>query len=158
MKIISHSPENTFKLGKNLARYVSKGDIICLSGQLGSGKTVFVKGLAAGLGIDKEEVISPTFVIVRKYEGRIKLFHLDLYRIIMPFELADLGYDELLYNDAVSAIEWPEKLGNLMPENFLKIDISIIDNGRILGFVPMGRHYQEVTRSFYEDIRNRHKQ
>jgi len=111
MKVISKSVKETINIGKSLARKLKKGDIICLFGELGSGKTVLTKGIACGLKIPKEEVISPTFVLIRQYQkGDLPIYHFDLYRLKSPDDIALLGYEEYFYDQGVSVIEWPDRL------------------------------------------------
>jgi tRNA threonylcarbamoyladenosine biosynthesis protein TsaE len=111
---ISHSIEETFKLGEQLGLELAGGEILLLSGPLGAGKTVFVKGLASGLGIDPEEVTSPTFTLVNPYDARLRLYHIDLYRLDEgPSAAHAVDLDGLLMDEqAVIVIEWAERLGN----------------------------------------------
>lgn len=120
-EIITKSSEETKKLGFDFAKTLQEGDIVCLYGDLGSGKTTFVQGLAEGLGI-KNKIISPTFIIVRKYDY---FYHVDLYRIESP---ENLGLIEIL-NDksSIVAIEWAEKLGSLTPDKRIDIKFSHAD-------------------------------
>ncbi|SEQ02860.1 tRNA threonylcarbamoyladenosine biosynthesis protein TsaE [Lachnospiraceae bacterium RM5] len=120
----TNSPEETFELAKQLAEKAVPGSIITLSGSLGVGKTVFAKGYAAGLGI-KTSVSSPTFTIMNVYdEGRIPLYHFDVYRVETEEEMYNVGYEEYFYGNGVCLIEWPEKIKSLLPESYLKIHIS----------------------------------
>jgi len=108
---VSRSPEETLALGRDLARLLSPPCLVLLEGELGSGKTVLTKGIAAGLGAATEsEVNSPTFALVHEYSGRRKVYHLDLYRVESARELASLGIDELLAQEATVIVEWGEKL------------------------------------------------
>lgn len=111
MEIYSHTPQETEALGENWGRGIAYGQVIALSGDLGAGKTLLVKGLARGLGC-AARVHSPTFTIVNVYEhGRLPLFHLDLYRLETPKALASAGIEEYLQPDGVTVIEWAERLG-----------------------------------------------
>jgi tRNA threonylcarbamoyladenosine biosynthesis protein TsaE len=111
--LTTHSEAETEAAGRELAARLSAGSIVLLVGDLGAGKTAFVRGLAAGLGIPVEDVSSPTFTIVQEYRrGRIPLFHVDLYRLNDPREVDDLGLDEIAAGGAL-AIEWAEKLGDI---------------------------------------------
>src|SRR3954453_21215511 len=108
--ITTHSEEETTAVGRELAPTLSAGDVLLLYGDLGAGKTAFVRGLAEGLGVSREEVSSPTFTLIQEYRGgRLTLFHVDLYRIEDPREFDELGLDEIA-EDGVLAIEWAEKL------------------------------------------------
>lgn len=112
----SNSAEDTFAFGQKLGRDAVPGEIICLDGDLGVGKTVFTQGFAAGLGID-DYVNSPTFNIVKEYEGgRLPLYHFDVYRIGDPSEMEEIGYEDYFYGQGVSIIEWPGQIEELLPK------------------------------------------
>ena len=112
------------KLGEMTGGKLKPGTVVCLDGDLGVGKTVFVKGVAKGLGI-KEPVVSPTFTILQEYrEGRIPLYHFDVYRIEDPEEMYEIGFDDYLYGDGVCLIEWAKRVTELLPENVLRITIA----------------------------------
>ena len=113
--IISRSPDETFRFGQELAARLRAGDVLALAGDLGAGKTQFVKGLAAGLGV-AAEVTSPTFTLIHEYHGgHLPLYHLDCYRLETMDELLAIGIDEYLRADGVTAIEWADKFAELMP-------------------------------------------
>lgn len=154
--MISHSVNETISIGRKIAKNLQKGDILCLSGQLGSGKTMLVKGLAWGLGIDKDKIISPTFVLIREYNRvKIPFYHFDLYRLKTPEEILILGYEEYLYADGITAIEWPERLKYLLPKEYLKIELSIrSDKQRAIKFSASGRRHQELLEKINADIRD----
>ena len=112
----SNSAKDTFAFGQKLGREAVPGEIICLDGDLGVGKTVFTQGFAAGLGID-DYVNSPTFNIVKEYEGgRLPLYHFDVYRIGDPSEMEEIGYEDYFYGQGVSIIEWPGQIEELLPK------------------------------------------
>lgn len=113
----------TLALGERLGQKAEKGDIFLLEGDLGVGKTVLAKGVAAGLGIT-EPVTSPTFTIVHEYEGRLPLYHFDVYRIGDPDEMYDIGFEEYLYGEGVCLIEWPSMVEELLPEKAIRITIE----------------------------------
>lgn len=121
-EITSRSEEDTANAGRELAATLASGDVVLLYGDLGAGKTAFVKGLAEGLGIGRDEVSSPTFTLMQEYRGgQLPLFHVDLYRLNDPREVEDLGLDELAA-DGVLAIEWAEKLpGRLKPPRHVTV-------------------------------------
>ena len=106
----SRSEAETFALGEELGRTLRGGEIVSLEGELGAGKTVFARGIAAGLGVDPRDVGSPTFIIVDRHEGRVPLYHADLYRLDREEEVLDLGLDELAASGAVLVVEWGERL------------------------------------------------
>ncbi len=114
------SPEETVRLGHKLASVLEKGDVISLSGQLGAGKTIFVKGVASGLEV-KEEIVSPTFLLLRTYQGKLPLYHFDAYRIKNKNEFNEIGLEEFLFGEGVSVIEWGEKVKPVLPKEFLDI-------------------------------------
>ncbi len=124
MKLLVNSVEQTFDIGKQIGEKVSPGDIICLEGDLGTGKTHLTKGIASGLSID-EHITSPTFNIVNEYtEGRLKLYHFDVYRVYDPDEIAAIGFDEYIFSNGVSVIEWANYIDELIPPSALYIKIS----------------------------------
>ncbi|WP_144451455.1 tRNA (adenosine(37)-N6)-threonylcarbamoyltransferase complex ATPase subunit type 1 TsaE [Halalkalibacter nanhaiisediminis] len=118
--IVTESPEETMRIAENLGQLVQEGDVITLEGDLGAGKTSFTKGLAKGLGV-KRVVNSPTFTIIKEYQGRLPLYHMDVYR--MEDEAEDLGLDEYFYGEGVSVIEWPSMIPSQLPEDRLMISI-----------------------------------
>lgn len=123
MEFIVTSVEETYNIGKLIGSLVNPGDIICLIGDLGTGKTHLAKGIASGLGI-KDHITSPTFTIVNEYTGRLKLYHFDVYRVNDPDEIAAIGFDEYIFSDAVSVIEWANYIKELIPPENLTITIE----------------------------------
>jgi tRNA threonylcarbamoyladenosine biosynthesis protein TsaE len=123
--IATASESETAAVGRDLAGTLRAGDVVLLYGDLGAGKTAFVKGLAEGLGIAREEVSSPTFTLVQEYRGgRLTLYHVDLYRLDDPREIVDLGLDEIAAG-GVLAIEWAEKLdATLKPSGYVEVRIA----------------------------------
>lgn len=118
------SEQETFDAGKRLGEQAVPGQIFALLGDLGTGKTVFTKGMAAGLGIE-EPVSSPTFTIVQIYEeGRLPLYHFDVYRIADPEEMEEIGYEDCFFGEGVCLVEWADLIGELMPENTVWIRIE----------------------------------
>lgn len=122
MEYISNSVEETKKIASEIATTLSAGDVLCMYGDLGAGKTAFVQGLAKGLGID-EPITSPTFTIVNEYYGSLPLYHFDVYRIADPDEMYEVGYEEYVYGDGVSVIEWSELIEEILPERRYKVTI-----------------------------------
>jgi len=121
---LTHSEEDTQAVARELAATLRAGDVVLLSGNLGAGKTAFVRGLAAGLGIDPDEVSSPTFTLVHEYRGgRLTLYHADLYRLDRA-ATDDLGLEELGVTDGVLAIEWPDRLTHELP-GAIAVEIEI---------------------------------
>jgi tRNA threonylcarbamoyladenosine biosynthesis protein TsaE len=125
MEVCSRSADETLALGARLAAVLRPGDVVVLTGDLGAGKTVLAKGIAAGLGVS-EPVVSPTFTIVREYEGDIPLQHLDVYRLDHLQEVIDLGLDELLDGRAVTIVEWGEAVSALLPADRLEVSLMLL--------------------------------
>ena len=119
----SEREEESFQIAKKLGEKAKKGEIYCLEGELGTGKTVFAKGFAKGLGIE-EIVDSPTFTIVKEYRGREKLYHFDVYRIEDIEELQEIGFSEMISGDAICLIEWASQIEEEIPENAKWITIE----------------------------------
>lgn len=120
----SFSVEDTFRIGQDLGKQAEAGQVFCLYGDLGTGKTVISKGLADGLGI-KEVVNSPTFTIVKEYtDGRLPFYHFDVYRIGDPEEMEEIGFSDMIYGDGVSIIEWAELIEDILPSQYTRITIE----------------------------------
>lgn len=120
----THNSKETYELGFNMGKSAKAGDVYCLDGDLGVGKTVFTQGFAKGLGIN-EPINSPTFTIVQEYhEGRLPLYHFDVYRIGYITEMDEIGYEEYFYSEGVCLIEWGNLISEIMPENATYITIS----------------------------------
>jgi tRNA threonylcarbamoyladenosine biosynthesis protein TsaE len=125
---ITHSEEETQQVASRLARELQRGDVLLLSGDLGAGKTTFVRGLAEGLAIAPNEVSSPTFTLLHEYKGgRLTLYHADLYRLTRS-ATEDLGLEEAGIRDGVLAIEWPDRLGHGMP-GATSVHLELVDEG-----------------------------
>ena len=125
-QVISHSPEETQAIGRILGSSAEAGDIFLLVGGLGAGKTCLTQGIVWGLGVD-EYARSPTFVLVSQYQGRLTLYHMDLYRLDTIEEIIDLGLDEYLYGDGVCVVEWAEKAAEVFPEQHVLVRLDYID-------------------------------
>ncbi len=124
MDFIVDSIEKTMEIGRQLGEKCNAGDIFCLIGDLGTGKTHFTKGLAEGLGVT-DYITSPTFTIVNEYEsGRLKLYHFDVYRVNDPDEIYAIGFDEYIFSDGVSIIEWANYIEELIPEEYIKVTLE----------------------------------
>ncbi|MEI6437961.1 MAG: tRNA (adenosine(37)-N6)-threonylcarbamoyltransferase complex ATPase subunit type 1 TsaE [Candidatus Omnitrophota bacterium] len=119
----SKSYEETLAQGAKFGRTLKAGDIVLLFGDLGAGKTAFVKGMARGLKLDSLKVHSPTFTLMNIYEGKVPLYHFDLYRIKAD-DLFGMGYEEFFYGKGVAAVEWSERLEGLKPERFWKVELK----------------------------------
>ncbi len=142
---ITENPEATKQLGGNLGRSLFPGSIVTLVGELGSGKTTLVQGIGQGLGINNI-IKSPSFVIIHEYSGRVPLYHLDLYRLAGTEEISSLGYEEYFYEkNGIVAIEWAEKMKDLLPPEFLKIKLEIVNlSKRKITLESHGLSYNKV--------------
>jgi len=125
---ISHSEKETKEIAKEFIKTVLPTKVLCLSGSLGSGKTIFAKGIAEALNIE-EAIVSPTFTLIQEYNGIVNFYHLDLYRLTDQDEFETLGGEELLYREGITLIEWGEKIGELLPQETIFITISIENDG-----------------------------
>lgn len=131
MELYLKDSEATEKLGKLLGSKVQEGDVICLTGDLGAGKTLLSQGVAVALGVPAEEVTSPTFTIMNIYEGtEIEIHHFDLYRLNRPEELEDIGFDEYCGGEGITLIEWAELFPDSLPEEYLQITLLHAGTGR----------------------------
>ncbi len=149
--LISHSPEETSDLGFRLAALLEPGDFINLSGDLGSGKTVFVKGVAAGLRVDPAICItSPTYTLLNIYAGLVPLYHFDFYRLQGGREIMELGFEEYFSGDGICLVEWGERLEEEMPSEHLAIRFAYqSDSTRSLTFVPSGDRPMQIMRKLF---------
>jgi len=144
MNFITNTVEETIELGKKIGRGLKPGDIVCIDGDLGSGKTHLTKGIALGLDID-EHITSPTFNIVNEYEGRIKLYHFDVYRVNDPDEIAAIGFDEYIFSDAASVIEWSDYIKELIPDDHIQINIANeSETRRNINIQFFGKRYDNI--------------
>ena len=145
-KIISHSPAETIKIGTLLGKQLFPGALIALSGDLGSGKTCLVQGVAFGLNVPETlYVTSPTYTLVNEYHGRLTLFHVDVYRLHGSVDLEDIGFDEIIAAGGVTVIEWAEKVLDGLPKERLSIFLSILDDQhRSLEITAHGKKYIDV--------------
>ena len=143
----SANEEELQHLGQQLASVLQAGDVLILSGDLGAGKTTFTKGLAKGLGIN-QMIKSPTYTIVREYEGRLPLYHLDVYRIGQDPDSIDL--DDFLFGGGVTVIEWGQLLEEVLPDDYLQISIFPEADGRRLDFLAKGDRSSQVLKEFQD--------
>ena len=136
MKIITNSYEETERAAADFAKTLKGGEVIAMYGDLGAGKTAFVRGLARGLGIEGH-ITSPTFTIMNAYSGRLPLYHFDVYRIADPDEMYEIGYEDYIESDGVCVIEWAELIADILPEECIRVDINK-DSAK-------GDDYREIT-------------
>jgi tRNA threonylcarbamoyladenosine biosynthesis protein TsaE len=134
-KVLSKSVEETLDIAREYAKTVNPGDVICLEGDLGAGKTHFVKGFVELFGLDGNVVSSPTFTIINEYEGTIPIYHFDCYRLENPEEALEIGAEEYLYGSGVCLIEWPDRITEILPVSCKRIKIkSLTPDSREITF------------------------
>ena len=145
MIIETYSQDETEKIGYDTAIKALPGQVYCLSGDLGVGKTVFTRGFARGLGID-EHITSPTFTIINEYEGRLPLYHFDVYRVADPEEMDYIDCDEYFFGNGVCLIEWAELIEDIIPENAVWIKIEKdLEKGTDYRKITIGEDKDENT-------------
>lgn len=146
VRFISKNAEDTYKIGKKLGKLLFPGSIICLNGDLGTGKTAFTQGIGKGLGVS-EHVVSPTYTIINEYtSGRIPLYHFDVYRLGSSDEMYELGCDEYFYGDGVTVVEWADSVEDVIPSERLWVTINKLEE-------PDQREIiMEATGSIYEEL------
>ncbi|MDX8367926.1 tRNA (adenosine(37)-N6)-threonylcarbamoyltransferase complex ATPase subunit type 1 TsaE [Cytobacillus sp. IB215665] len=143
-EIITDSAEQTMKIAHELANYLQQGDVIVLEGDLGAGKTTFTKGLAKGLGITRN-VNSPTFTIIKEYQGKVPLYHMDVYRLENGYE--DLGFQEYFEGNGVTVVEWAHLIADQLPVERLVVRINhMSEYKRKLMLEPIGVRYEQVCK------------
>ena len=153
LELNSHSPEQTQLLGSYLGELAQKADVFLLVGELGTGKTCLVQGIARGLDVG-EYAFSPSFVILREYHGRLPLYHIDFYRLDDIEEIADLGFEEYFYGNGVCVVEWSEKGLQVIPRDHLLITIRYIpasQTGRSISLKPRGERYYELIKQLKKE-------
>ena len=149
---ITDTDNETKKIGTYLASLLERGDVITLEGDLGAGKTTFTKGIAEGLGV-KRAVTSPTFTIIKEYDGEIPLYHMDVYRLEHSDE--DIGFDEYFFGDGVSVIEWASFITDYLPKERLMVKIEHINmDKRKLTLIPKGKRFENVVLQLREYYNN----
>jgi len=147
-EIISTKLEDTQLFSERLASSLQPGDVITLEGDLGAGKTAFTKGLTVGLGIQKN-VNSPTFTIIKEYQGKMPLYHIDVYRLEDSYE--DLGFEEYFNGNGVTVIEWAHIIEEQLPNERLNINIYYQGNdSRKLVIKPTGKRYEQLCKEIFE--------
>lgn len=148
MTVLTHSPQETQAIGAALATLLRPGDILCLHGELGAGKTELVRGVAGGLGLAPEQISSPTFALIHEYPGRIPLIHADLYRLPVVDEEFLLTLEDYWQQPVVTVIEWAERLGDAAPAEYLDITLQWLDDqSRTLTILGRGRRGRELVQA-----------
>jgi len=154
LKYNTHSVEETLIIGEKLGRLLRRGNIVCLSGDLGAGKTAFTQGMAKGLEVS-DYVTSPTYTIINEYEGRLSLYHFDVYRLNDVSEMYELGYEEYFFGDGVVVLEWADVVRDIIPKERLWITIlnNKGGNSREIIMEPTGEEYDKIVKGM-EDNEN----
>ena len=143
LTIITKSPEETKNLGKEVSKLTKPGDLLAFYGELGVGKTCFIQGISQGLKV-KDYVTSPSFTIINEYQGKIPIYHFDLFRLDNVEEILELGYEEYFYGEGLTVIEWAEKIEQLLPKEHLEIEIKFKDRyQRTISFIPQGDRFNK---------------
>lgn len=142
MELRAETPEDTRAVGEAVASLLRPGDAVALTGELGAGKTTFVRGAARGLGFDGN-VASPTFTLVREYQGRLPVYHVDVYRLERVQDVLDLGLDEMIAEGGVLFVEWGDAVEGLLPDDHLLVELTVPgeDEARRLVLTGMGRSW-----------------
>lgn len=149
--IYTGSAVQTEKLGVQIGSRLQAGDCLCLTGTLGAGKTLLAQGIARGLAVT-DSVTSPTFTVLQVYQGRLPVYHYDLYRLRRPEELIDIGFEEYGGPGSVTLIEWPDKFAEYMPPEALWVDLAYEgEQGRKITFAPRSDRYQELLKELEND-------
>ncbi len=144
------SPSETIRIGKNIGSLLLPGDIVALVGELGAGKTQFIKGLAAGVRVGKSTYISsPSFTLINEYVGKVRFYHIDLFRLKSEKEAEELGLEEYFQGGGITAIEWADKIPSLLPEEILWINICYTGkNIRSFEMIGKGKRYEDLINKF----------
>jgi tRNA threonylcarbamoyladenosine biosynthesis protein TsaE len=148
LDFISHSEAQTRRLGARLAAYLQPGDVLALVGDLGSGKTRWIQGVCAGLGVT-DPVISPTFTLVNEYQGLYPVYHIDLYRLADTAETATFGLEDYLYGSGITMIEWADRAKSLLPTDYLTVELHHLEETkRRVILRPRGGRFLALVEAF----------
>jgi tRNA threonylcarbamoyladenosine biosynthesis protein TsaE len=156
--VITKSPKETKKLGKEISKLVKPGDLFAFYGELGTGKTCFIQGISEGLEVENY-ITSPSFTIINEYQGKIPIYHFDFYRLDSTAEIFDLGYEDYFYGEGLTVVEWSEKIEQYLPKEHLKISIKLKNyNERTISFIPQGDRFNKLLEELtkIENFRNRY--
>ena len=154
MRVLSDSPDSTEALANKLSQLLLPGDFISLFGELGAGKTRFASGVAKGLGVDPSKPItSPTYTLLNIYQGRIPLYHFDLYRLSGDDDIADLGFSEYFYGNGICLVEWAERLNDELPQSRLEIRLSYVDDdSRDIELISTSSRFNRLLELFFAEV------
>ena len=147
LEVLSPTAEKTQEFGQSLGSLLQVGDVIAFTGDLGAGKTCCVQGIAIGLGVqDRSLVTSPTFTLIQEYQGRVPVYHFDVYRLAQAEDIYELGYEEYFYGDGVTVIEWAERIAAFLPDEHVAIHLHIeADQMRCLQLRAYGDRYEHLV-------------
>jgi tRNA threonylcarbamoyladenosine biosynthesis protein TsaE len=150
--IQTKSAFETIRIGRSIGRHLRSGDVVALVGELGTGKTQFIKGLAAGAGVGRPTYISsPSFTLINEYPGRVPFYHLDLFRLEQEKEAEDLGLEDYLQSGGIIAIEWADKIPSLLPEEMFLIYFAYTGtNARTLEITGKGKRFEDLVKALFE--------
>ncbi|MCK5594918.1 tRNA (adenosine(37)-N6)-threonylcarbamoyltransferase complex ATPase subunit type 1 TsaE [bacterium] len=141
----TNNPEDTICLGMKIGELLKEGNVVALIGNLGAGKTVISNGLCSGLGVREDYITSPTYTIINQYEGRIPVYHIDLYRLKNSSELYNLGWDEYIYGNGTCIIEWADRAAEMLSEEYLTVNIKVTGtNKRQITLQAKGATYKSL--------------
>jgi tRNA threonylcarbamoyladenosine biosynthesis protein TsaE len=148
--IHSKSPSETIRIGKHIGRLLLPGDVVALVGELGTGKTQFVKGLAAGVGIGTSaDISSPSFTLINEYGGKVPLYHIDLFRLKSEREAGGLGLEEYFRGGGITVVEWADKIPSFLPPEMLWLQIRYTgERARSFEITAKGKRYEEILKKF----------
>lgn len=150
MKLTVNNLKDTEKVGRIIARCLEAGTVLCLDGDLGVGKTAITQFIAREFGVE-DYITSPTFTIIKEYEGRLPFYHMDVYRIDSEDDMYDLGYEEYIYSGGVTIIEWSNKIESILPDERINIEIQRLnDTSRIMIIDGSGRVFEKIA----EELKN----
>ena len=153
--VITSSPEQTWRVGELLGALLGPGNLVCLYGDLGAGKTSLSYGIARGLEVKEQYITSPTFTFVNEYEGRVPFYHIDLYRLKDPEELENIGFGEYPGSGGVTVIEWAERAEEELPEERLSVYLNYVDEkSREIGFLAEGERYQKLLDELKKEMKS----
>ena len=146
------SASETIRIGRDIGSLLRPGDVVALVGELGAGKTQFIKGLAEGAGVGKPTYISsPSFTLINEYPGRVPFYHVDLFRLEREKEAEELGLEDYFQGDGITAIEWADKIPSLLPKEMLLIHIAYTGkNARSLEIIGKGKRYEDLVKELSE--------
>lgn len=148
MVVITKTEKETIELGKTIAKELGAQDVVALFGALGSGKTTLTKGIASGLGVNQNEVSSPSYVLAKEYQGKLPLYHLDLYRLNKRSAVQREGFDSYLYGEGITVIEWAERMKTLLPAEYLRINLKIKDRDeREISLIAVGKKHRKLVKN-----------